>query len=97
MGENDCYQFMRLRSQPVLAAEKFDKHENLSCVLIPTISKDMNEQLKLAHKVVDKVDRANGKICVTPLRDSVDKPQSSQAQVRMFSREKEDKKFQQIV
>ena len=50
-------------------------------VLIPTMSRDMNEQLKQAHKVVDVVDRKNRKICVTLLRYNVDRPESSYAQV----------------
>ena len=36
--------------------------ENLTAVLIPTMSKDIDEQPKQAHKVVDLVDRANRKI-----------------------------------
>ena len=44
---------------------------------IPTMSKDMDEQLKMAHKVVDVVDRANREICLTLLRYNVDKPESS--------------------
>ena len=77
MGEADFKQFMRLRNQLVNAAEKFAPEENLTPVLIPTMSKDMDEQLKLAHKVVDVVDRANRKICVTLLPYNVDKPESS--------------------
>ena len=65
-------------------------------LLIPTMSKDMDEQLKLAHKVVDVVNRANRKICVTLLRYNVDKPESSYAQVQLFARKK-DEKFQQVV
>ena len=65
MGETDFNQLMRLRNQLVNAPENFDREENLTPVLIPTMSKDMDEQLKLAHKVVD---RANRKICVTLLR-----------------------------
>ena len=57
----------------------------------------MDEQLKLAHKVVHVVDRANRKISVTLLRCNVDKPESSYAQVRLFARKKEDEKFQQVV
>ena len=53
MGEADFNQFMRLRNQLVNAAENFAREENLTPVLIPTMSRDMNEQLKLAHKVVD--------------------------------------------
>ena len=97
MGEADFKQFMRLRNQPVNAAENFAREEKLTPVLIPTMSKDMDEQLKLAHKVVDVVDRANRKICVTPLRYNVDKPESSYAQVRLFARKKEDEKSQQVV
>ena len=56
----------------------------------------MDEQLKLAHKVVDVVDQANRKICVTLLRYNVDKPESSY-QVRINARKKENERIQQIV
>ena len=97
MGEADFNQFMRLRNQLVNAAENLAREEILTPVQIPTMSKDMDGQLKLAHKVVDLVDRANRKICVTLLRYNVDKPDSSYAQVRLFARKKEDEKFQQVV
>ena len=97
MGEADFNQFRRLRNQLVIAAENFAGEENLTPVLIPTRSQDMDEQLKLAHKVVDVLDRANRKNCVTLLRYNVDKPDSSYAQVRSFPRKKEDEKFQQVV
>ena len=61
------------------------------------MSKDMDEQLKLAHKLVDVVNRADRKICVTLLRYNVDKPESCYAQVRLFARKKEDEKFQKVV
>ena len=97
MGEADFNQFMRLRNQLVIAAENLAREENWSLALIPTMSKDMDEQLKLAHKVVDVVDRANRKICVTLLWYNVDKLVSSCAQVQSFARKKEDEKIQQIV
>ena len=97
MGEADFNQFTRLRNQLVNAAENFAKEENLTPVLIPTMSKDMDEQLRLAHKIVDVVDRANRKICVTLLRFNMDKPESSYAQVRLFARKKEDEKVQQVI
>ena len=97
MGEADFNQFMRLRNQLVNAAEIVAREENLSTLQIPTLSKDMDEQLKLAHKVVDVVDRANRKIFVTLLRYNVDKPESSYAQARLFVRRKGDEKFQQVV
>ena len=97
MGEADFKQFRRLRNQLVNAAENFAREENFTPVLIPTMSKDMDEQLKLAQKVVDVVDRANRKICVTLLRYNVDKPEGDYAKVRLFARKKEDEKFQQVV
>ena len=93
IGKADSNQFMRLMNQLVNAAENFAREDNLTPVLMPTLSKDMDEQLKLAHKVVDVVDRANKKVFVTLLRYNVDKPESSYAQVRLFATKKEDEKF----
>ena len=59
MGETDFNQFMQLRNQLVLVAENYAREENFSPVLIAAMSKDMDEQLKLTHKVVDVVDRAH--------------------------------------
>ena len=61
MREAAFNQFMRLRNQLVNAAKDFAREENLTPVLITTMSKDMDEQLKLAHKVVDVVDQAKQK------------------------------------
>ena len=97
MGGADFNQFIRLRNQLVNAAENFATEENLTPVLIPTMSKDTDEHFKPDHKVIDVVDRANRKICVTLLRYKMDKPESSYAQVRLFARKKEDEKFQQVV
>ena len=57
IGGTDFKQFMRLRHQLVTAKENFGREENFSAVLITTMSKDMDEQVKLAHKVVHVVDR----------------------------------------
>ena len=97
MGEADFNQFMQFRNQLANSAETLARQENLTPVLMPTMSKDMDEQLKLAHKVVDAVDRGNRKFCVTLLRYTLDKPESSYAQVRLLARKKEDEKFQQVV
>ena len=43
MGEANFNQFIRLRNQLVTAAEIFARVESLATVLIPTISKDMDE------------------------------------------------------
>ena len=42
IGEADFRQFMRLKNQLVIAAENFAREENLSQVLIPILSKDMD-------------------------------------------------------
>ena len=60
--ESEFRQFMRLRIDEVTAAENFTREKNLSSVVIPTLSKNTDEPLKLTHKVVDVVDRANRKI-----------------------------------
>ena len=41
-GEAVFNQFMRLRNQLVLAAENFGREETLSPVLVPAMSKDMD-------------------------------------------------------
>ena len=55
------------------------QQKNLSPVQLPTMTKDTDGQLKLAPKVVDVVEQANRKICVTPLRCNGEKPESSYA------------------
>ena len=95
MEEADFNQFVRLTNQLVIAEEKNDREENLSPV-VTLLSKEIDQQLKLAHKMVGVMDRANRKFCVTLLRYSVDKPGSSYGEVRLFQRKKEDEKFQQI-
>ena len=94
MEEADLNHFKLLRNQLVIAAENVAREENLSPVVIPTLSKPMVEQFKLAQKVFDVVDRANRKDCVILLRYSVEKPESSYAQVHLFEGKKEDEKIQ---
>ena len=97
MGEADLNQFIRQRNQLVVAADSFLREETLLPNFQSTLSKDMEEQLKLVHKVIDVVDRPNRKICVTLLRYKVDNPDTSYAQGRLFGRKTEEEKFQQIV
>ena len=66
-------------------------------VQFQTMSNNMNEQLKVAHKEADVEARANRKICVTLLQCNVHKPESSYADVRLFPKKKEDDNFQKIV
>ena len=87
-GEADFNQFSQLGNQLINAAENFAREENLTPSLISTMSKDMDQQLKLAHEVVDVVDRANRKTSVTLLRYNMDNLESSYAQVPIFARQK---------
>ena len=96
-GEVNFHQFLRLRNQLVNAAENFAREKNLSPVLIPALSKDMDENLKPAQNLFDVVDRANRKICATLLRYSEEEPENSYAQFKLFARKKPDEKCQQNV
>ena len=97
MGEADFNQFIWQRNQLVVAADNFFGERSLSPVLQYSLSKDMDEQLKLVHKVIDFADRSKRRICVTLLRYKVDNPDTSFIQVRLFGRKTEEEKFQQIV
>ena len=79
VGEANFNHLMPLRNQLVIAAENAARVEKLTPVLIPTMSKDMDEQRKLSHKVVNEMDRANRKICMTLPRYNVDQPDRSYA------------------
>ena len=97
MGEEDLKRFMRLTNELVFEAENFGRREKLSPVLIPTVPEDTDEQRKLAHEVIDVVDQANRKVCVTVLRYNVENLESSCAQVRLLAKRKEKETFQTIV
>ena len=97
MGEADFHQFMGLRNQSVNAAENFGREKSLSPVLIPTMSRDRDEQLKLIHNNVDIVARHYSKIRVNLPLYHVNMPLSSYSQVRFFAKKKEDKNFHKVV
>ena len=81
MGEAIFNYFKQLRIQLVVAEKNSGKEENLSPVLIQTMSKDMEEQLKLTPKVLDVVDYPYKKDCLNLLHNNVDKPWSSYARI----------------
>ena len=97
MGEADFNQFIRQRNKLVVAADSFLREENLSPVLQSTLCKDMEEQLKLVHKVIDVIYRPRRRICITLLRYRADNPDTFYAQVRLFGRKTDEEKFQRIV
>ena len=96
-GEADFNQSVRERIHLVVAADNFLREQNLSSVLQSTLSKDIEEQLKLVHKVIDVVNCPNRRRCGTLLRYKADNPETSYAQVRLIGRKKEEEKNQQIV
>ena len=63
--------------------EKWQRGKLVSSADMPTMSKDMDDQLKVAHK----------RVCVTPLRYSVYKPEKPYAIVRVFARKREARSF----
>ena len=69
MGEADFNQFIRQRNQLVVAPDNFLREKKLYPFLQSTLSKDMEEQLKLVHKVIDVVDCSNRKVFVTMLSE----------------------------
>ena len=91
MGEADFNKFIRLRNQLFVAVRDFSREENLPPVQVKLLAKDMEEQLKLTHKVLEVVDRPHRKICLTMLRYNVEKPKTSYVQVRLFGRRKDEK------
>ena len=96
-GEAVFNQFFRLRNQLVVAVRDFSKEKNLPPVQVKLLAKDMEEQIKLTHKVVKVVDRSHRKICVTMLRFKMEKSETSYVQLRLFGRRKEEEKLNQIV
>ena len=82
MIEADFNQILRLKNQLAIAAKKSGEEENLSSVVIPTRPKDMDEQLKLAQKLVEVVNLANKQLCLNRPWYNMDKPESSPGQRR---------------
>ena len=76
MEELDFNQFLRMRNQLVIGAENFGGRQFLRLIQIPTMSRNMDEKLKLAHRDVDAVDRPNRRISVNMLRYNVDEPKN---------------------
>ena len=94
IGEAEFNKVMRLPNQLRVSAENFRRERSLCSVQIPTMSKEMYEQLKLAHNVAEVVDLAKKKNCVNLLQYKV-KSQKLCGQVRFFPGKKEDEKLQQ--
>ena len=96
MRESDFNQFVRLKNQLVVAEEYFGRDQSLSRLQITTMSKDMEERLKLVDKAVDVVERPNRWVPVALLRYNAEKPENSHAQIRLFARKKNGEFFNKL-
>ena len=97
IGDADFNWFIRQSNHLIVAADNFLREQNLLPVLQFTLSKDMEVEMKLLHKVLDVVDCPNRRSCVILMRYKMNNPDTSYAQVRLFGRKTEEEKFQQIV
>ena len=88
---------MRLRNQLTVAADYFAKEESLPNINVVALSRDIDEQLKHVHKVTEIVEGAKRKVCVIFLRYKKDNPETSYAQIRLFTHRTEEENFQQLV
>ena len=77
-------------------SKKLEKRRNFVSSTDYIKVQGFDEQVNLALKVVDGLDHANEKICLTLLQYNVVKPKVSHIQLRLFAR-KQDDKFQQNV
>ena len=96
LGQYDIKQFLRLRNQLIVAADNFTKEENLPYINVVGLSRDLGEQLKHVHKVIEIAEGVKRKKCVTLLRCKKDNPETSYAQIRLFPRRKEEENFHQL-
>ena len=69
----------------------------MSYINVVGLSRDIDEQLKHVHKVIEIAEGAKRKVCVTLLRYKEHKLETSYAQIRLFTRKTEEKNFQQQV
>ena len=97
MSEGAFKQFRRLGNQLVVALDKFGREENLAPVLIPTLSKHMDEQDKLAHKAVEVSGSSKQKNLCDSALVKFRQARDFMAHVGFSARNKENEKFQQVV
>ena len=81
----------------VLAITEFSTDETVKEVVTSPLSKDLDEQLKHVQKGITIVDRPKRKIIATMKKNNIDKPENTYVQLRVFTRNGEHHKFQQLV
>ena len=97
LGVFDFKQLLCLRNPIVLAVREFSTDETLKEVVTSPLSKDLDEKLKDVQKAMTIVDRPKRKIIATKKKYCMDKPASTYVQLRLFTRNSEHDKFQQLV
>ena len=93
----DFKQLLCLQSPIVLAVREFSTDETLEEVVTSPLSKDLDEQLKHVQKAITIVDQPKRKIIATMKKYCMDKPESTYVHLRLFRRNSEHGKFQQLV
>ena len=97
LGVFDFKQLLCLRNPIAQAVREFSIDETLKEVVTSPVSKDLDEQLKHAQKAITIVDRPKRKIFATMKKYCMDELESSYVQLRLFTRNSEHDKFQQLV
>ena len=96
-GVFDFKQLFCLRNPIVLAVREFFTDETIREVVTSPLSKGLDEQLKHVQKAISFVDRPKRKIIATMKKYCMEKPESTYVQLRLFTRNSEHDKFQQLV
>ena len=91
-GESEFNLFVRLRKQLALAAQNFGRDQTFSNIPITTLSKVLEEQSKLVHKVIDVVDHPNRNKLRTFLRYKMFNPRKLHAPIPNFCTKEEEGK-----
>ena len=96
LGGEDLKQLMRLRNQIVVAAADFAKDEKLEPIVTAPLSRDFDEQLEHVQKAITIVDRSKKKIIATMKKYYREKPESSDVQIRLFTKKMRQKNFNKL-
>ena len=97
LGVFDFKQLFCLRNPIVQAVRDFSTDETIKEVVTSPLSKDLDEQLKHIQKAITIVHGPKWKIFATMKKYCTDKPESTYVQLRLFTRNSEHDKFQQLV
>ena len=80
----------------MLLQATLQRKANLPMINVVGLSRNIDEQLKHVHKVIEFAEGAKRQKCVTLLRYKEDKPKSSYAQTQLFTHRTEEEIVQQL-